>query len=343
MPKRIRRSKRPSRRKFRRKGRKLTIKRGRRFSAKIPRPIKLKEPSVGFAPTCNTVLRYTETVIIDPKANEIPASGPFGAAGMVYASNSLVAPNLQFTPPVATSLCFAGLEDYSRVYSNYRVNSSRIRCRVFPHLQTVSGDTSEHMFDCPSYFTLYRTNELPGQLQDAPIQSLDDMRAKGHRFIKIDPSVINVTEHTGYPQVDPGLGILADPPTPLNWPTEQEQATFVGHNYGVIKGRPGGQTCSTGWSVRYCSKDVDNSQKQAFVNKRPEWLGGYQLLSLAPYIEAGSSYEPLPTAQSRDPCPIEVQITIEAKVSFWRKRMYEKRPRLSGITNHTKPIDPPDV
>lgn len=329
MPKRFRRSKRRYNRRSRRKygaAKKYTIRKGRKYTAKIPRPIKLKTPSLGFAAICNTTLRYTETIILDPRRNPNPEDGPFGGAGLMYAANSLVAPNLQDNAgvPHVGSLCFSGLEDYSRVYSNYRVNASRIRCRVFPHLKynNLDHDVSAHLFDQSAYFTLFRTNEIASAAQDAPIQSIDDMRAKGHRFIKVDPSVVNVVEAYG-------LNNTVNPPTHL----------ATGQTFGVVQGKAGGGSASTNWSSKFCKKDVDNSEKQAFVNERPLWLGGYQLLSLGPYItHTGGAAAPVP--QLTDPCAVEVQVTIEADVTFWRKRMFEKRPRLDDIISATPVIDP---
>lgn len=301
MPKRFRRSRKTFRK---RRTRKKIVKRsGKKYGSGYPRPLHLRLRPAGF-PSMQTVrLRFCTSGILDPRP-AIPG-GTASLSYLAYSTNSLVAPpvahfgsNTYSTIPLdATSVCFMHHDEYSKVYSNYRVTHSKINITCSPEFvdrNLLPVGTPEAV---PTYVTLQNSNTLPGSAAIGPqaeaadaMSKIHSMRSDGKRFIKINP-----------------------------WVTQ------TGSNVRS-SGRQSRIGASTAWSSKWFKHGTNPEETQAHVNNRPT-MQQYFIVSAIP----GAS------GQNRDPCPVRVEITIEARVTYWRKRQFNLLPVLEDISN---PQDP---
>ena len=309
MPRRYRRSKRPRKYGRRSFAKKRAIKRSnsrtKKYSSSygLSRPLRLKLPRAGFPSLMRTKLRFCTTVILDPGPGTPDTQQTFSYRA--YSTNSLVAPlvgsyiNENFVPfaPLTTSKCYMGHDDYSRVYSNYRVTGTSISvsCQSDYRIRALGQAPG-----VPSYVSLRTSNELPGHdMTSIPCQqalvgmtSMNSMRAAGTRFIKIDPDSIGV----------PGPGVD-----------------------GVRRqGRTSRQVVGTSWSSKMVKK-YSAEDTQAMSKFRPKAMQ-YFILS------AQSSRNQVGDTASKDPVPVRCFVTIEANVTYWRQKGFPIQPTLANIT-----------
>lgn len=278
--------------------------RGGKFNKlRITKPIKLKLPFAGFPNIVHTKLRLSFDTIMDPSANPDPTLA--GASLLNIRTNGLVAPMRTDVLPTGSSQCYLHLDDYARMYSNYRVQSSRIVCRVLPYL--TQKDSTPPVL-CETYFTILVNNQglnthgtpYPGNVEAAKtVNDIDSMRAAGHRFLKVDPRVM----YTG--------------PSAI----------------GFRQGNPNSQYATRSWSQKYIAKDVNDEDQVCLCNTNPKYTGYFTLVALQPS-------NPI-EGQTRDPCPINIQITLEANVTFWRRKSLQAQPTWDEI-NAILPTHAPD-
>jgi len=308
MPRRFKRAKR-SRRfgrrsayKKRRNGGKTIIK-GSRYGNGFARPVKLSIPRAGFPAIMHTTLRFCGEFVLNP-AEGVPGSLDT-LSYKVLSTNSLVAPHVASystssyfahdTEP--TSPCYMGHEDYSKIYSNYRVSGTSLRLTAQPEFidSTIGG-----MPPVPTYVTCQVANEVPGSeaggtSHDALtcMRDFDSMRAAGRRYLKIDPNTKGVS----------GAGI--------------------GGTRRV--GRLSRQAASLAWSSKYVKKTTNPEEVQATVQNRPKFQQ-YYVISCIP------ARNPLADPSRKNPIPVRIQYTLEAKVVYWRQRGFVCMPVLENIT-----------
>ena len=310
MPKSYRRKRTSGRRRRTRKKSRTSKKRsfghsrGKKYGSGFPSPIQLRMRPGGFPSLQKTKLRYCTAFDMDPKSS-IPGTTS-QLAYIAFSTNSVVAPivgawnNAVWVPrPITNSTeCYMHHEDYSQVYNNYRVTSSRITISASPAL--VDRGFGPHGKTVPCYVTLQNAHSLPGadgtaisMDQLGGMSHINSMKADGKRFIKVDPWVLNAG---------------SDVPT---------------------SGQRARKFATTAWSSKWFKIGTNPEQTQAQVIDRPEDQQYFIITALG-----GSRTNP---AETTDPCTVRIEVTVECSVTYWRKRQFNHIPTVGDVRTPMEP------
>ena len=277
--------------------------RGKKYGAGFPAPVQLRLRAGGFPPLAKTRLRYCYSVTLDPR--NAAATSKEQLVYHAVSTNSLVAPQVAewkdagfvVLAPSQESECYMHHDDYSQVYSNYRVTGSKITIAVAPEF-TNRGVGPHGAVTVPTYVTLQNSNCLPGaQLGTTNDEMLDGMasvncmKSDGKRFIKIQPWVMNA-----------GADVAS---------SGKQSRTYA----------------TTAWSSKWIKHGTDPEFTQAPVDERPNYQQ-YFIISACGGEREGT----------QDPAPVRVQVTLEATVTYWRKRVFNQIPLVNQVRRPTLPL-----
>ena len=293
---------------------KKKISRAKKYSGALKVPTHLSLRQGGFPPLLRTKLRFSRTYVLDPRAG---VAGTIATLNyLAFSTNSLVNPLVaEYAASTYTAFiedanlpCFMHHDDISQVYSDYRVNSSKITCAFAPryYKRLVGQDLGS-----PTYVTLQVAHELPGSdAGSAPSQAalrsladVDSCRAAGRRYLKIDP------HSQGVPNPDTGFMFKRD-------------------------GNQARQFASQGWSSKYL-KNSNAECKAASVKNRPLDQNFYIISAVPQHFTDPSA----PGTAVVDPTPVNVTVTIECNVTYWRYRQFPLQPNLADV-EEPQPQDP---
>lgn len=286
--------------------------RSARFSRALPRPIRgLKQ--LAFPGLCKTSLRCCFNVTLYPQWNQVQdcwqATCYFKCNGL---NGPLVGlPGDPYNPTIPDPRVPLGLADYARIYTNYKVNSSK-----FDATFTAKPVASNYVADPlgagdpvpqqgalgPAFITVRRRHE-PTPLADLAAYSLSTCRENGMRFVKIDPTVA-------------ASAIFG---------TEG-----AGRQYGH---RGNGASMTTGYLAKY-AKPMNSgagleyiTPHNSMINGDPNLLQYYQILLVQPdSFQIQKDYGGLLT-----PTPVNVMVTLTYKVSFWRKKTIDQLDTVAQV------------
>ena len=273
--------------------------RGKKYGSGFPAPLQLRMRPGGFPPLQTTRLRYCTSFVLNPDAS-LPGTTT-QLSYKAFSTNALCAPHVATFG--ANTFAYHDLhlhdeaymhhDDYSAVYSNYRVTGTRCTISVAPEFHDrnhpgVPGDPA-----VPTYVTLQNSNSLPGGVvgDSTSIDALrgmakiNDMRCDGKRFIKVQPWLLQS-----------GSDVRSS-------------------------GRQSRTYATTAWSSKWFKHGTDPEFTQSFCQQRPVEQQYFIITAIG-----GEN------AESTNPIPVRVQLTLEARVTYWRKRSFNHIPLVDDVT-----------
>lgn len=275
---RRRRSVKPRRQRRRKSSRRRSRK---SYSSAVPRPLK-NSNQLGFPAIKTTSLRICFTKTLMPHATEGPVGQYKWNGSINFLANGMFGPDIEDISP--TARCPMGMENYAKVYSAYRVNSSKItvRCEgdtLLPDWRPVEGVVP--VPTGPAYVAVARRRDHTSLATMLPY-TVSTLRENGWRFLKIDPVFSN---HLGVP-------------APIR---------------GAYARRSNGAALSAGYVSRYTKPIVDaagetQSPHSTLVNSNPSLLQFYQIYLVQPEVDQ---------VQAVCPTPVQVNVEIVYNVTFW--------------------------
>lgn len=310
-------------RRFKRSKSKKTARRGRtrqrkgkssKFTSKVPRSIKgFKQLS--FPSVLKRSLRVCYTLSLTP---EYHSDSKRWVGSLSFKCNGVNPPAA--TPSLADPRVPMDLDEYARIYTSYRVNSSKIHTRFFASplkedfVQSIptGPGTSEAVNTGPAYITVRRRQSL-SDADSMDFFTMTDCRENGFRFIKIDPS-----QSTGAATGTwSGIG---------------------GRDYAHAQN---GTSMTTGYQAKYAKQVAGEvlgvhprqllDPHSSSITGDPTLLQYFQILLVQP-DENQAVGGVAATMGSLAPTPVQCQITIIYNMSFWRKRTLKPRSTQSEVS-----------
>lgn len=284
-----------------------------KFTSKVPRSISgFKQLS--FPSILKRTIRVCYSMVLKP---EFTALTNRWNGVLNFKCNGLNAP---FEPDTPQSINLFrvpnGLDDYARVYTAYRVNSSKcyVRCYASPlpeDFEQTMGPTTVNTG--PAYVCLRRRLGHHEEL-DMSKFSVATCRENGFRFIKVDPS-----QATG--------------PATTTW------SGIGGRDYAHSEN---GTSLSAGYKAKYAknlTREVagvphreDTSPHNSSITGDPGQLQYFQISLVQPddyQVPIAVLPHNPPAGGYLAPTPVLCSITINYNVTFWRKTTLQPK------TDHT--------
>lgn len=288
------------------------------YTSKIPRSIKGYK-QLSFPAILKRTLRVSYVMTITPVFDDTVQRW---VGVLNFLANGVMAPLVTPTGVVDPRVPM-GLDNYAKVYSSYRVNSSKMHLRCFASplaedyaarlIPDPAGGDDIQINTGPAYITARRRDSENDEADMAEF-SLATCKENGWRFLKIDPSQTNG-------------------PAPAAW------SGIGGRDYAHVQN---GSSISVGYKAKYAKKFASSvtglshritlDPHNSSITGNPSTLQYFQILIVNPDENQIGPTALLPPRLGRlQPTPVQCHVTILYNMSFWRSRTLKPKSTVSEV------------